>query len=152
MSTIRRATLDDLESVHQIETLSFEEGGYPSFVLRQMFDISPDYFLVAEVDHRIFGYILGHINKNTNQGWLLSLGVHPDARGKKLGRHLTEKLIDLLENDLSTEICLTVHPDNEMAKKLYEKLGFKTMKIHDNYYNDLEPRLLMKKYNSLNQN
>lgn len=74
MSTIRRATLDDLESVHQIETLSFEEGGYPSFVLRQMFDISPDYFLVAEVDHRIFGYILGHINKNTNQGWLLSLG------------------------------------------------------------------------------
>lgn len=145
MSTIRRATLDDLESVHQIETLSFEDGSYPPFVLRQLFDISHDYFLVAEEDDSIIGYVLGNITKNTNQGWLLSLGVHPDARGKKLGRQLTEKLVELLENDLSTEICLTVHPDNEIAKKIYEKLGFKSMKIYDNYYNDLEPRLLMKK-------
>lgn len=145
MSTIRRATLDDLEIVHQIETLSFDDGSYPPFVLRQLFDISHDYFLVAEEEGRILGYVLGNITKTSNQGWLLSLGVHPDARGNKIGRQLTKKLVELLENDLSTEICLTVHPDNESAKKIYEVLGFKPVKIFENYYNDLEPRLLMKK-------
>ncbi|MBO3098607.1 GNAT family N-acetyltransferase [Gelidibacter pelagius] len=142
---IRRATLEDLESVHQIETLSFNDGSYPPFVLRQLFDISHEYFLVAEEEGKVLGYVLGNINKNTSQGWLLSLGVHPEARGKKIGKLLTEKLVELLENDLSTEICLTVHPDNASAKKIYEDLGFKSVKTFDNYYNDLEARLLMKK-------
>ncbi|MBA6151334.1 GNAT family N-acetyltransferase [Gelidibacter maritimus] len=142
---IRSATLEDLESVHQIETLSFDDGSYPPFVLRQFFDISHEYFLVAEDEGKILGYVLGNINKNTSQGWVLSLGVHPESRGKKLGKLLTEKLVELLENDLSTEICLTVHPDNTMAKKIYENLGFKAVKTFDNYYNDLEARLLMKK-------
>lgn len=142
---IRRATLEDLESVHQIETLSFNDGSYPPFVLRQLFDISHEYFLVAEEEGKVLGYVLGNINKNTGQGWLLSLGVHPEARGKKIGKLLTEKLVELLENDLSTEICLTVHPDNASAKKIYEDLGFKSVKTFDNYYNDLEARLLMKK-------
>ena len=142
---IRRATLEDLESVHQIETLSFNDGSYPAFVLRQLFDISAEYFLIAEEEGKVIGYVLGNINKNTNQGWVLSLGVHPEARGKKLGKLLTKKLVDLLENDLSTEICLTVHPDNASAKKIYEDLGFKSVKTFDNYYNDLETRLLMKK-------
>lgn len=142
---IRRATLEDLESVHQIETLSFNDGSYPPFVLRQLFDISHEYFLIAEEEGKVIGYVLGNINKNTSQGWVLSLGVHPEARGKKLGKLLTKKLVDLLENDLSTEICLTVHPDNASAKKIYEDLGFKSVKTFDNYYNDLETRLLMKK-------
>lgn len=145
MSTIRRATLNDLESVHQIESVSFDDGSYPPFVIRQLFDISHDYFLVAEEEGHILGYVLGNITKNSNQGWLLSLGVHPDAQGTHLGKELTERLVELLENDLSAEICLTVHPDNEMAKKIYEALGFKSVKVYDNYYNDLEPRLLMKK-------
>ena len=143
---IRRATLEDLAFVQQIETLCFNDGSYPAFVLRQLFDISPEYFLVSENDEgRVVGYVVGNINKNSSQAWLLSLGVHPEARGKKMGRLLTEKLIELLENDLSTEICLTVHPDNAAAKKIYEQLGFKSVKIFDNYYNDLESRLLMKK-------
>ncbi|HUH28912.1 N-acetyltransferase [Gelidibacter sp.] len=143
---IRRATLEDLSIVHQIETLSFNDGSYPAFVLRQLFDISPEYFLVGEDDDgRVVGYVLGNINKNSSQAWLLSLGVHPEARGKKMGKFLTEKLIEILENDLSTEICLTVHPDNVAAKKIYEQLGFKSVKVFDNYYNDLESRLLMKK-------
>ncbi|RXJ49709.1 GNAT family N-acetyltransferase [Gelidibacter gilvus] len=142
---IRRATLEDLESVYQIETLSFNDGSYPPFVLRQLFDISHEYFLVAEEEGKVIAYVLGNINKNTSQGWVLSLGVHPEARGKKMGKLLTEKLVELLENDLSTEICLTVHPDNASAKKIYEDLGFKPVRTYDNYYNDLEARLLMKK-------
>ncbi|MBJ7881417.1 GNAT family N-acetyltransferase [Gelidibacter salicanalis] len=145
MVSIRKATLEDIESIHLIETLIFNKGSYPLFVLRQLYDISQDYFYVAEEHQQLIGYVLGNVVKNTNQGWILSLGVHPDARGKNLGRQLTEQLLETLEHELSTEICLTVHPDNTSAIRIYESIGFINSTTYDAYYGANEPRLLMKK-------
>ncbi|TDU40494.1 ribosomal protein S18 acetylase RimI-like enzyme [Gelidibacter sediminis] len=145
MITLRKATLKDLESIHQIETLSFKDGSYPLFVLRQFFDISNEYFYVAEKHHRVVGYALGNHTKTLNQGWILSLGVHPDYRGQNIGKQLTEKLVEILEYNFSSEICLTVHPDNSSAIKIYEALGFENTKSYDAYYGKNEPRLLLKK-------
>ena len=112
---IRNATLEELKSVHDIEVLCFNEGSYPLFVLRQLLDISNDYFLVAEHDNQILGYAIGNIVNGYDQSWILSLGVHPQARGKQVGKELTKKLIFLLEANNSKEICLTVHPENFSA-------------------------------------
>ena len=142
---IRKATLKDLKKVHDIETLSFNKGSYPLFVLRQMFDISEDYFLIAEQDNEILGYALGNHTSKDDQGWILSLGIHTNARGKKVGKSLTEKLIMLLENSNAKEICLTVHPDNASAIKIYKDLGFEIVLESDNYYLDEELRLVMKR-------
>ena len=136
MMHIRKATLDDLKVVHDIETLSFNDGSYPLFVLRQFFDISEDYFLVAEEDGKILGYALGNLSIKDAQGWILSLGVHPEARGKEIGKALTKKLIALLENNNSKEICLTVHPDNASAINIYKSLNFEIILESDSYYLD----------------
>ena len=148
---IRKATLDDLKVVHDIETLSFNDGSYPLFVLRQFFDISEDYFLVAEENGKILGYALGNLSIKDAQGWILSLGVHPEARGKEIGKALTKKLIALLENNNSKEICLTVHPDNASAIKIYNNLNFEVILDSNNYYLDGETRILMKKKAVTNQ-
>ena len=37
---------------------------------------------------------------------------------------------------------LVTHPDNSTARKLYEKLGYKQVKMLANYFGDGEPRLL----------
>lgn len=145
MITIRKAKLEDLKTVHEIETLSFNEGSYPLFVLRQLFDISDDYFLIAEEDGSILGYALGNFSTKDDQGWILSLGVHPKARGKQIGKTLTKKLITLLENNNSRDICLTVHPENTSAIKIYKNLDFEIILESDNYYLDNEARFLMKK-------
>ena len=142
---IRKATLDDLKTVHEIETLSFNDGSYPLFVLRQWFDISEDYFLIAEEEHMILGYALGSLSTKDDQGWILSLGVHPDARGKQVGKTLAKELIALLEDSDCKEICLTVHPDNSSAIKVYKAFDFEIITIFDNYYLDNQPRFLMKK-------
>lgn len=142
---IRKATIEDLKSIHEIETLSFNGGSYPLFVLRQFLDISEDYFLVAELDGKILGYALGNIVIGDEQGWILSLGVHPEARGKQIGKELTKRLISLLENNNSKEICLTVHPDNFSAIRIYKNFGFEIVLQSDNYYLDNEARFLMKK-------
>lgn len=143
--TIRNATLEDLQAIHNIETSSFQDGSYPLFVLRQLFDISEKYFLVAEIEDQICGYIIGTISAKDEQGWILSVGVHPDARGNKVGRNLIKKIISLLEYNMVKEICLTVHPDNAAAIKIYKALQFEIMTTHDNYYLDHQPRYLMKK-------
>lgn len=145
MIIIRKVTLDELPVVHKIETLSFAEGSYPLFVLRQLFDISENYFLVAEEDGHILGYAIGNLSTNDVQGWLLSLGVHPDVRGQNIGKSLTKKLTLILEDNGAKEICLTVHPDNFSAVKLYKDLGFEILNSEDNYYLDNAPRYLMKK-------
>ncbi|MGC1631416.1 MAG: N-acetyltransferase [Gelidibacter sp.] len=142
---IRKATLDDLKTVHEIETLSFNDGSYPLFVLRQLLDISGDYFLIAQEEDLILGYALGSLSTKDDQGWILSLGVHPEARGKKVGKTLTKELIALLEDHDCKEICLTVHPDNASAIKIYKAFDFEIIILSDNYYLDNEPRFLMKK-------
>lgn len=145
MLNIREATLEDLETIHAIETLSFGQGSYPLFVMRQLFDISKEYFLVAEEGTTILGYALGNHTKFNDQGWILSLGIRPESRGQEVGAQLTQKLVDLLENSQSREICLTVHPDNLSGIRLYKKLGFEIAAEYDNYYLDNEARLLMTK-------
>lgn len=151
MITIRTAKLEDLKTVHEIETLSFNDGSYPLFVLRQLFDISEDYFLIAEEDGKILGYALGNLSVKDDQGWILSLGVHPEARGKQIGKTLTKKLIALLEINNSKEICLTVHPENASAIKIYKNLNFEIILDSDNYYLDGDTRFLMKKKAVSNQ-
>lgn len=142
---IRKANLGDLKIVHDIETESFGDGSYPLFVLRQLFDISSDYFLVAEKDGVLRGYILGNYSTQTNEGWILSLGVHPKARGENLGKLLAKKMIMLLEDANVLDISLTVHPENTAAIKIYEALDFEVMGSYSNYYFDHTDRLVMKR-------
>jgi ribosomal-protein-alanine N-acetyltransferase len=87
--------------------------------------------------------VIGNHTKENDQGLLLYLGVHPDARGKNVGAKLAEQLVKLLENSQSREIFLTVHPNNAIAIKLYKKARFEVTATYDNYYLDDEPRVLI---------
>ncbi|MFD1160944.1 GNAT family N-acetyltransferase [Hwangdonia seohaensis] len=145
--TINKAKLQDLESIIAIEQQVFNTDSYPAFVLRQLFDISGDYFIVAKEDDKILGYALGGLNTQKKQGWILSLGVHPDARGKGLGKQLTQRLIEVLKAENTKEIALTVYPDNTSAIKIYKDLGFEGNEVLDNYFFDNEDRIVMKKMN-----
>lgn len=143
--TIRNATFDDLITIHEIEVLCFGDGAYPLFVIRQFYDIASKYFLVATLDEKIIGYALGSLSAQDAQGWILSVGVHPNARGNQMGTKLIKKLMSLLEFDKANELCLTVHPDNKSAITIYKSLSFEITMTYDNYYLDNQPRYLMTK-------
>jgi ribosomal-protein-alanine N-acetyltransferase len=143
MITIKKAQLKDLESIIAIEQKIFDTDSYPAFVVRQLFDISGDYFMVAEENDKILGYALGGLNTKENKAWLLSLGVDTIARGRGLGKQLTERLIGVLKAENVTEIALTVYPDNEAALQIYKNLGFEGDVVLDNYFLDNEKRIIM---------
>ena len=141
--TIEKAQLEDLESIIALEQQIFNTDAYPAFVVRQLFDISGAYFLVAKEDDMVLGYALGGINTNEKKAWILSLGVALEARGKGLGKQLTETLITVVKAEPIEEIALTVYPDNLASIKIYKELGFLGDLILDNYFLDHEERIIM---------
>ncbi|WP_194852289.1 GNAT family N-acetyltransferase [Nonlabens antarcticus] len=143
MISLEKATLADLDAILSIEQKIFVTDSYPPFVVRQLFDISSDYFIVAREDEKVLGYAIGGINVSQKHGWLLSIGVQNDARGKGLGKLLTERLVQLLQAHDCSVISLTVYPDNPHAMKIYTDLGFRGDQVIDNYFLDHEKRIIM---------
>jgi ribosomal protein S18 acetylase RimI-like enzyme len=88
----------------------------------------PDLFLVAEVDGRIVGTVLGGFDGR--RGMVYHLAVQEGHRSKGLG----EKLMIELERRLKDKGCiryyLLVTYDNPEAVHFYEKRGWTRMDLH----------------------
>ncbi|MDG5491992.1 N-acetyltransferase [Psychroserpens sp. SPM9] len=142
---IRNVVKDDLTRIFQLEEEAFGPNNYPLFVLRQLYDIFPDLFLVAVDElNQIKGYCFGGIDYDHKMGWVFALAVVKSEQKKKIGQHMTSKLLTVFKNKNISTIQLTTTPDNSAAISLYEKLGFKKKTEVMNYYFDNSPRLLMK--------
>ena len=67
---------------------------------------------------------------------LMNIAIHPDKRGKGLGRYLLAKMIETGESQGIETAWLEVRPSNPIAKILYEKVGFKETGRRPRYYPD----------------
>ncbi|MBI4044236.1 MAG: GNAT family N-acetyltransferase [Candidatus Diapherotrites archaeon] len=60
-----------------------------------------------------------------NKGFIHGLAVRKEYRGKKIGRTLAVFAIHALSLNGAEKIRLLVRRENDAAKKIYEKLGFR---------------------------
>lgn len=113
---IRKATLDDVPRLCELEYLLFPENSLSLAQLERELRFSEAYVL----GNPIHAYALvgwdGHILD------LLRLGVHPDAQGRGIGRELLRFVLALSET-----VVLTVKKDNHRALSLYKKHGFEVV-------------------------
>ncbi|MEM7186230.1 MAG: N-acetyltransferase [Bacteroidota bacterium] len=143
--TIKKVSKKDLPSIFRLEEEAFAPMHYPLFVLRQLFDIAPDLFLVAvDALDQIKGYCFGTIDQDHQTGWIFALAVVKEEQRKKIGAQLTSRLLDVFSSKKINNIQLTTTPDNEAAIQLYEKLGFEKVDEEADYYFDGTPRIIMK--------
>ncbi|ACS89166.1 ribosomal protein-alanine acetyltransferase RimI like protein [Thermococcus sibiricus MM 739] len=105
-------------------------------------DSNRETFLVAEYSGQVVGYVMGYIRPDM-EGHIMSIAVDPLYRGNGIGRLLMEAVIDRLIKRGARYIGLEVRVSNKGAIKLYEKLGFKKMKIIRGYYSDGEDAYYM---------
>jgi ribosomal protein S18 acetylase RimI-like enzyme len=92
----------------------------------------------------IVGFTREQLKKLSHKGYIWGMYVIPQARGEGIGKLLLEKIISNSKNIEGLEqLNLTVASDNKVAKKLYQRLGFKSygvekkaLKIDHNYYNE----------------
>ncbi len=61
-----------------------------------------------------------------SRGWLIgNVVVHPDYRGQGIGRQLMEQALAAAQEHRAHWVGLEVRADNEVARRLYESLGFR---------------------------
>ncbi len=101
------------------------------------------YGAVAEEGEQIIGYV-GSIYC-FDQADVALVATKPSFRRKNVAQNLINRVIDeLLQRGVST-VFLEVRVGNIPARSLYEKMGFKTVGIRKNYYEDAEDAIVMAK-------
>jgi ribosomal-protein-alanine N-acetyltransferase len=69
-----------------------------------------------------------------DEAQILNLAVHPDHRGRGMGRQLVEFVIAEAEAAGIGTVTLEVGRENEAARSLYRRLGFVDTGVRRDYY------------------
>lgn len=134
----------NLKQIFQLETDSFHGGGYPFFFFRQALDCMGEFFIVAEIESDLVGYILGTLQAERPDAWILGMAVSKDIRKRGVGSILLKRLLKIFKNKGAKFVMLHVSPDNKPALKLYRKLGFVEINQEKNYFGVGQSRKFMK--------
>lgn len=121
VGALRKSTA--IEIAAQAERVSASVVPYQGFVLRD-----------AE------GHLLacGQLAREGTIAGLYDVFTPPEQRGRGHGRRLCAALLQQARNDGATEAYLQVGTDNEFAKRLYAKLGFRF--AYRYHYRSEDPR------------
>ncbi len=139
---IRNVKLEDIQTIYLIDKEEFISENYPLFVIRQYYDLFKKYSFVAlNEDEEILGYIIGGVNIENSESWLLSITISQKYRGKGIGTKLCHQF---LKSCRKRPVKLTVDPENSTAIYIYKKLGFVEDSKEKNYYGNNSPRIVLK--------
>ncbi|MYU20977.1 GNAT family N-acetyltransferase [Streptomyces sp. SID8352] len=125
---LRTAREEDLPELLRLDREVFQDVAYPGFLLRQMWDMYAEHFLVLDAgEGRLRGYVLAATTTPALglDSWILGLCVARDRRRRGLGRELMTEIIARLRRDGVARVRLTVEPANRAAIRLYRSLGFR---------------------------
>jgi len=143
--TIRPAAAADLPMILGVETAAFAQDALPFFYFRQMLDAVPAFFLVADEGGRVGGYVLGSMQAGEARGWILSLAVSPDFRGRGIGGMLVGGVLEAFAARGAGEAWLHVSPANQGALALYRGIGFEEVRVEADYFGPGADRAIMRR-------
>ncbi len=133
---LRKCTAKELNRVIEIERKSFRYP-YPPSLFKWY--LRNGFFLVTEKNEKIVGYVIG-MKEETKEGLIASIAVLPNFRRKGIGTSLMEKMMEEMG-----EVEVQVRKSNHAVFKFYKKLGFIKKGVIENYYQDGEDAIVMKK-------
>jgi ribosomal protein S18 acetylase RimI-like enzyme len=141
----RKAHLDDVEAIEQIEHRSFGRAE-ERFHRRQIASLvgNPRAIVLIAQDgggkHLGWGAALVRRHGVTKgksparSGRIYAVAVDPDGRGMGVGQKLMTEMLDQLRRGGAKRVFLEVRDDNVVAIGLYHKLGFVDVARLDHYY------------------
>ena len=121
----------DLDEIIFIENLSFPDP-WPRKIFEMELKSDKSYNLSCKDEAgKILGYCLSWLIYD--EVHILKVAVHPDYRNLGIGKHLIYDTLDHF-NGRASHAVLEVRTENDNAINLYEKIGFKPLRIRKNYY------------------
>lgn len=138
---VRPMTVEDIAAVVDIEKKSFATPWTPHAFRLEMKNKLAVY-RVVEVDGRVAAY--GGMWLIIDEAHVTNIAVHPDYRGRQLGRKIMEVLMAEARHRKLLRMTLEVRRQNHVAIALYKHLGFLLAGIRPGYYQDTgEDALIM---------
>jgi len=143
---LRDARPDELEDVSKVLVAAYQE--YKKFVPADRWDwyrndmmdvrgrMADSELIVAEGSKQIVGTVTLYPRGSSN-GWpedwagVRLLAVHPDYRGRGIGRALMEKCVRRCRERNTTTIGLHTTELMKVARGMYERIGFKRVSKFD---------------------
>ena len=132
---VRRLELRDLNAIEGIERAS-----YPTPWSRSMFAgelAKPSSLSLGAFDSDtddLLGYLI--ISRYVDAWHVMNLAVAPKHRRRKIGTLLLDRLFDLTAGEGRRGYTLEVRVSNDVAIRLYERMGFRPRGIRRGYYTD----------------
>ncbi|ABP94322.1 MULTISPECIES: ribosomal protein S18-alanine N-acetyltransferase [Metallosphaera] len=151
--TIRTVRADDIDAIIKINRLTLPEN-YPYYFFVEHVRDWGEAFFVATVDGEVVGYIMPRIETGfsnlksfiplVRKGHVVSIAVLEGYRRKGIGKQLLTSSMEKMKQVYGAEeVYLEVRVSNYPAISLYEKLGYKKVKLLKHYYADGEDAYLM---------
>src|SRR5690606_15500329 len=122
---IRAATLDDLPALERLEARCFDADRMSRRSFRRIIQHGHADLLVHADDTTASGYALVLYHKGTHLARLYSIAVDPGARGGGIGKALLGAAEDAARARGCITMRLEIRIDNDSAKRLYEKSGYR---------------------------
>ncbi len=147
--TVRRFRLDEMDALLSIERACFGRDAYDRKLFAEYERVTGSLFLVAERAKpagRLAGYAIACISRGRpTLASLISIAVHPEARGRGAASLLLSSAIRRLKLRSVERLTLMVRRSNAGAIRFYERHGFQTLRRSPGYYEDGEEGLLMRR-------
>jgi [ribosomal protein S18]-alanine N-acetyltransferase len=133
---IRRATINDLAALVELEDASFASDRLNARQWRHHLQSLSAYVLVAASEHRLVGAAVLFFRSGTRVARLYSIAIAHDARGQGFGALLLAAGERVARRRGSQRLRLEVRTDNVAAQRLYENRGYRRFVQLDAYYED----------------
>jgi len=136
---MNKVTFEPLRSAHLKAVMAIEEELFPTAWTEEMFrqeieanDLSQSFAVVYESE--IIGYVVTwHVHDEVH---LLNVGVTGAYQRKGIGATIMQYVVDEAMRLQRRLVTLEVRAGNDVARRLYEKFGFKPVMVRKNYYVD----------------
>ena len=140
----RSLSVADIAELHRVDMICFPpERAYSESYFLLLFLYHDAFGWALEDDGRIAAFIL--LTYNAPEGYVSTIDVHPDYRRLGLASRMLAIGEDAVRAMGATRIVLQVEVDNEPAKALYRKLGYRIARHLPEYYEDGCDGYLMRK-------
>lgn len=133
----------DLAQITELERKVYGSGAYSYYFFRQLHDLFPRLVWVAERGGQLVGHVCGAMDCSGGTGWILNLAVQAHSRGRGVGGQLVSAVVEELRANGVHAIRTTLHPENEAGIRVFERIGFRPVRIEEDYYGDGVDRLIL---------
>lgn len=145
---IETATIKLLDKLFEIEEDCFDQEAFTKQQISYLLSDHNTIALVAKVNSDVAGFVIAQIEveENTEYGHIITINVAPNFRRKGIATKMLQEIESFLKQRSITQIRLEVREDNNLAIKLYDKLGYQISGKLERYYGKKHGIYLKKMY------